>query len=146
MARGIALVATLITGGLVAFQPPANALLARHVGDLGAAFISLLLSAAIVGALLVVAGDVSGLAGINNFRPEHSLGAIAGAAIVVVSLITVRSLGAGGVAAALVGTQLILSALIDRLGLLGVQEVPLSQSRVVGIALLIVGTILVTSR
>lgn len=146
MGRGLAIVLTLAAGALVAFQPPANALLARRVGDLGAAFTSLLLSTLIVGGLLVLAGETGQLGGLSGLRPQHLLGGIAGAAIVLVSLITVRPLGVGGVAAALVATQLIFSALIDRFGALGVRETPLSAPRVVGIALLIAGTVLVTSR
>jgi transporter family-2 protein len=146
MDRALALFLTLLVGGMVAFQPPANALLARHVGDLGAAFTSLLLSTLIVGVLLVAAGEVSQLRGLTGFRPEHALGAIAGAAIVLVSLVTVRSLGALGVTAALVVMQLTVSAVIDRFGILGLDETPLSPARVAGVVLLIAGTLLVTSR
>lgn len=146
MGRGLAIVLTLAAGALVAFQPPANALLARRVGDIGAAFTSLLLSTLIVGGLLVLAGETGQLGRLNAFRPEYLLGGIAGAAIVLVSLITVRPLGVGGVAAALVATQLIFSALIDQFGALGVRETPLTAPRLLGIALLIAGTVLVTSR
>src|SRR3954471_19900327 len=107
MDRLAALVATLAVGALVAFQPPANALLARHVADIGAAFTSLVISTVITGVLLLAVGDVGHLRGLEHFRPEYALGGIAGAAIVLVSLITVRQLGAGGVVAALVATQLI---------------------------------------
>jgi transporter family-2 protein len=146
MEKPLALALTLAVGAIVAFQPPANALLARHVGDLSAAFTSLMISAAILAIMLVAAGDTGELAGLSEFRPVHLLGGIAGAAIVLVSLITVRSLGAGGVAAALVATQLIAAAMIDRLGILGVDKVGLDATRLGGIALLIAGTLLVTSR
>jgi bacterial/archaeal transporter family-2 protein len=146
MDRAPALILTLLVGALVATQPPANALLARHVGDLGAAFTSLLLSTLIVGVLLVAAGEVSQLHGLTAFRPEHALGAIAGAAVVLVSLVAVRSLGALGVTAALVVTQLTVSAVIDRLGVLGLRDTPLSSARLAGVVLLVAGTFLVTSR
>jgi bacterial/archaeal transporter family-2 protein len=143
--KGVALVLTLLVGALIAFQPPANALLARHVGDLGAAFSSLVISTLIVGVLLIAAGEVSQLGGLTGLRPEHTLGGVGGAAIVVVTIAAVRSLGAGGVAAAVVATQLIAAAMIDRSGLLGVDEAPLTPARIGGIALLIAGTLLVTS-
>jgi bacterial/archaeal transporter family-2 protein len=146
MDRGIALLLTLLAGGLVALQPPANRLLADQVGDLGAAFTSLLFSTVIVGCLLLAFGSPSDLGGIGGFRPVHLLGAIAGAAIVAISLITVRTLGAGGVAAALVSMQLIVAALLDQLGMLGLDRIPVTWWRVLGIALLIVGTLLVTAR
>jgi transporter family-2 protein len=146
MSRTLALVLTLLVGVLIAFQPPVNALLARHVGSLGAAFTSLALSTLIVGTLLVVAGDVGDLRGLGEFRPVHVLGGVGGAAIVLVSLIAVRHLGAAGVAAALVATQLIVSALIDRLGLVGLSATPLTPRRMLGIALLIAGTAFVTAQ
>jgi bacterial/archaeal transporter family-2 protein len=142
----VAIVLTLLAGGLIAFQPPANAALARYVDDYGAAFVSLAISALLVAGILVAAGDTGDLKGITGFKPEHLLGGIGGAAIVVVSLVTVRSLGATGVAAALVGSQLVVAALLDKLGVLGLDKTPLTGARVLGIALLILGTVLVTSR
>lgn len=146
MDRTAALLLTLAAGALVAFQPPANALLARHVGDLGAAFTSLVISTAIVAVLLLAAGELGRLQGLDAFRPVHMLGGIAGATIVLVSLVAVRSLGVGGVTAALVATQLIAAVLIDRLGIVGVAETPLTVTRLAGVGLLIAGTLMVTSR
>jgi transporter family-2 protein len=146
MDRGPAIVLTLLVGGLVAFQPPANALLARHVGDVGATFTSLTISWLIMAVVLVGAGEVGSLKGLSEFRPEYLLGGIAGAAIVFISIVTVRSLGAVGVASALVAGQLIVSAVIDRLGILGIPEVGLTATRLTGIGLLLAGTILVTQR
>ena len=146
MDRGAAILLTLIAGALVAFQPPANASLARHVGNLEATLVSLLISVTIISLMLAFSGGFSGLAGITAFRPEHALGGMAGAAIVFVSIVAVKPLGAGGVAAATVATQLIGSAILDRFGVLDLERVGLSATRVIGIALLVVGTVLVTSR
>lgn len=145
MSRLLALVMTFVAGGLVATQPPANELLARHVSVLGAALVSLVISTLIVGLLLVVAGDPSALGGLSHFRPVHVIGGIAGAAIVTVSVVAVRQLGAAGVTAALVTTQLSVSVIIDRLGLLGLEGHAISLPRVVGIGLLFLGTYLVVS-
>jgi transporter family-2 protein len=144
MDRAVALICTLVAGGLVAFQPPANASLAAHVGDLGAALLSLLLSTAVVGVLLLLVGHPGRLSGISGVKPEHALGGLAGAGVVIISLIAVRPLGVGGVTAGLVAAQLIVSVIIDRLGLLGVHHVALSWSRLLGVALVIAGTVLVT--
>lgn len=145
MSRALALLAAFVAGGLVAAQPPANELLARHVSVLGAAFVSLLISTVIVGALLVVAGDPSALGGLSELRPVHVLGGIAGAAIVTVSVVAVRHLGAGGVTAALVTTQLSVSVILDRLGVLGLAGHAISPHRLLGIGLLFLGTYLVVS-
>jgi transporter family-2 protein len=144
MDRTLALILTLLVGGLVALQPPANAALANHVGDIGAAFVSAAITVVIIGVLLVVIGDPGRLSGLRMFRPEYALGGIAGAAIVTVALVTVRSLGVGGVTAVLVSAQLIVSVIADRVGVLGVREVGLGWPRLLGVALVIAGTLLVT--
>jgi bacterial/archaeal transporter family-2 protein len=146
MSRVVALLCTLIVGGLVALQPPANAALAGRVGDIAAAFVSLTISVLIVGVLLVIAGDPGRLSGLRHFRPEYVLGGVAGAAIVTVSLVTVRSLGAGGVTAALVTAQLIVSVIADRVGILGLRQVGIGWQRLAGVALVIAGTYFVTRR
>jgi transporter family-2 protein len=145
MERAFAIVATLLAGALVAAQPPANAQLSNHVGSLGAAFVSLVLSTLIVGALLLATGSYSELSGIGGMRPQHALGGIAGAAIVAVSVVTVKKLGAGGVAAATICTQLIVSVVLDRAGVFDLEKIGLTPIRILGIVLLIAGTVAVTS-
>ncbi len=146
MDRILALVLTLAVGALIAFQPPANAALARHVGDLGATFTSLLIATALASIVLVVAGDPGELRGLQASSPEYLLGPISGAAIIFVTILTVGPLGATGVAAAVVTTQLAASALIDHFALLDVERTELSVVRLSGVALLVIGTVLVTSR
>jgi len=70
-------------------------------------------------------------------------GGILGAVYVTTTLITVRSLGAGGVTAATVAGQLTASVTADRLGVLGLEERALSVPRIAGVMLLVVGTLLV---
>jgi transporter family-2 protein len=142
--RPIAVVCTIAVGLLVGLQPASNAALSEHVGDLGAAFTSLLVAAAIIGVLLLVAGHPGRLTGVTGVRPEHLVGAIGGAAVVAVGLVAVRPLGSGAVIALLVAGQVIISVLADRLGWFGVHQVPIGLGRVLGVALMIAGTVLVT--
>ena len=144
MSRGVAFICTLAAGGLVALQPPVNAALARHVGDLGAAFISLAISIAIIGVLLLAIGHPSRLSGLRSFRLEYLLGGIAGAAIVGVSLVAVRPLGAGGLIALLVAAQLVVSVVADRFGWFGLRHVAIGPGRSIGLALVMAGTLLIT--
>jgi transporter family-2 protein len=58
-------------------------------------------------------------------------------------LITVKSIGAGGVAAATVTGQLTAAVVIDRLGWFGLEQTSLSATRIVGVVLLLAGTFLV---
>jgi bacterial/archaeal transporter family-2 protein len=144
MSRPVAILCTLAVGGLVALQPPANALLAKHVGDLGAAFVSVSISMAVVGIGLIVAGHPGRLNGLGSFKPEYALGGLAGAAVVTVSLVSVRSLGAGGVTALLVAAQLAVSLVADRYSWFGLHHVGLGAGRVAGFALVVGGTVLIT--
>jgi bacterial/archaeal transporter family-2 protein len=143
MSRTVAVICTLATGVLAAIQPPVNASLAKHVSQLGAAFVSLTFSAAIVGVLLLLFGHPASLSGLRSIRPEHALGGIAGAAIVAVTLISVRSLGAGAVVALLVAGQAVVSVIADRLGWFGLHQIAIGPGRVVGVTLVIAGTLLV---
>lgn len=144
MSRGVAFICTLAAGALVALQPPANAALARHVGDLGAAFTSLVISTTVIAVLLLTVGHPGRLSGITGFRPEYAIGGLAGASIVAVSLIAVRPLGAGGVVALLVGGQLIVSVVADRFGWFGLHHVGIGPGRIAGLVLVMAGTVLIT--
>jgi bacterial/archaeal transporter family-2 protein len=144
MSRGLAFICTLAVGGLVALQPPANAALSKHVGDLGAAFVSLAISISVIGLLLLAIGHPGRLAGLSHFRLEYVIGGLAGASVVSVSLITVRPLGVGGVVALLVAGQLVVSVLADRFNVYGIHYAPITFGRVAGLILVIAGTVLVT--
>jgi transporter family-2 protein len=55
----------------------------------------------------------------------------------------VSSIGAAGVVAGTIAGQLTASVVIDRLGVLGLEETAVSVGRLVGIALLFLGTYLI---
>ena len=107
MSRPVAVICVLLVGVLAALQPAANASFSKLVGDLGAAFSSLVISAIFIGVLLVAVGHPGRLSGLGSIKPEHVLGGFAGAAIVTVTLIAVRSLGAGTLVSLFVTAQLI---------------------------------------
>ncbi len=143
MTRSVAVLLTLGAGVVVSLQPPANAALSKHVSDLGAALVSILISLTIIVTLLLAIGHPSRLSGLSSFRPEYALGGIGGAAVVTIGLITVRTLGTGAVIALLVGSQLVVSVVADQLGWFG-HHVSIGPGRALGVALVIAGTVLVT--
>ena len=144
MTRPVAVVCTIAVGLLVGLQPAANAALSEHVGDLGAAFVSLLLATAIIGVLLLVAGHPGRLSGVSAIRPEYLVGALGGAAVVAIGLVAVRPLGVGAVIASLVAGRVIISVVADRFGWFGLHHVGIGAGRVLGVTLVIAGTLLVT--
>jgi bacterial/archaeal transporter family-2 protein len=143
VSKEVAIGATLGVGALVAFQAPVNALLARSVGSFPAAIVNFLVGLAL---LLVIAFVLAGGVDRDPSEPIHwyyLLGGVAGAAYVATALVTVKTLGAGGVTAATIAGQLTASLVADRLGILGLDERALSPPRILGVVLLVVGTFLV---
>ena len=145
MSKEIAVLATVAAGGVVAAQAPANNVLSKYVGNFGAASVNFLVGTA---CLLVVAFAFAG--GFEGDEGAKSpawyywvLGGVSGAFLVAVTLVTVRQLGAGGITAALIAGQLALSVALDRLGVLGLEERAITWEKLVGIALLALGTVLI---
>jgi bacterial/archaeal transporter family-2 protein len=92
----------------------------------------------------VFAGGFGSLSGAAELPWYYTLGGGAvGAAFVIVAIITVPTLGAGGVTAATLAGQLAASLVIDRLGILGLAEREITVGRVAGVAILLLGTYLV---
>jgi transporter family-2 protein len=144
MSRSAAIALTVAAGLLVGLQAPANAALARRVGDFGAAFVSVAIAFVIVTLVLVIAGHPGRLSGLGSIRPEELLGGAGGAAVVTVGLIAVRTLGAGAVVALLVCAQLVISIVADRFGWFGLHHVGIGAGRVFGLVLVVAGTVLIT--
>lgn len=143
MDRGVAVVLTAVAGGLIALQAPINAGLGRATGTLPAAFLSFVVGTVALAAIVVLSGKAAGIGSTFDVSWYYLVGGILGAIYVANALIMVSVIGAGGVAAATVAGQLIASVAIDRLGLFGLHEIPLTPERLLGVVLLIVGTLLV---
>ena len=130
-------------GVLIALQAPVNAGLAKETGSLPAAVVSFLVGTLILVALMAVSGKTGGLSSTFDVSWYYLAGGFLGAAYVFTVLVTVTSIGAGGVAAATITGQLTASVIIDRLGILGLEETSLSAARIAGVALLLAGTYLI---
>ena len=145
MSKEVAVLLTVAAGGLVAAQAPANNVISGQVGSFGAALVSFLVGTAVILVLtFTVAGGIHGDDGGESIAwYVWVLGGVGGAAIVVVTLITVRELGAGGTTAAVIAGQLALSVVLDRAGVLGLDERAVTWEKVLGIALLAAGTVLI---
>ena len=134
---------TACAGGLVAVQAPINAGLGRSTGGLPAALVSFSVGSLALAAIVILSGKAGGLSSTFDVSWYYLLGGLLGAVYVTNALIAVSVIGAGGVAAATVTGQLTASVVIDRLGLFGLDQVPLSAERVIGVGLLLAGTALV---
>jgi len=145
VSKELAALLTVAAGGVVAAQAPVNQVLSVRVGSWGAGTINFL-----VGTLMILvitfafAGGFSGEEGADSPAWYYWVfGGFSGVVIVVTTLVTVRELGAGGVTAAVIAGQLGLSVVLDRVGVLGLDEKAITWQKVLGIALLAAGTVLV---
>jgi transporter family-2 protein len=144
VSKEVAVTAMVVAGGLIAIQAPINAALARTTGTFGAATLNFVVGLVVLlGLTMVVAGGFSAGESDEPMRWYYLAGGVLGAAYVLTSLVMVKHLGAGGVTAATIAGQLALSLVMDKIGVLGLEERPLSLPRVLGVALLAAGVFLV---
>ena len=143
MDRGLAVALMALTGGLIAMQPAVNAGLGKATGNLAAALVSFAIGTLLLAGIVVLAGQAEGIGQVSGVPWYLLLGGVLGAAYVFSALVTVSSIGAGGVAAATITGQLVFSLILDRVGFLGLEETPISAERVVGVLLLLSGTFLI---
>ncbi len=135
---------TASVGGLIALQAPINSMLGKAVGTWQSAAISFALGTLVlVTIVLVAAGGFQSVGQARHVSWYYLTGGVLGAAYVTTVLVTVRSLGAGGVVAATIAGQLTMAVVIDQLGILGVAQHPITAVRALGIVLLGAGTYLV---
>lgn len=147
MDRGVAVVMTALVGGAIALQAPINSMLGRTVGTFQAAAVSFTIGTAVlIGIVFVAAGGFGDLGQARHLPWYYLTGGVLGAAYVTTVLVTVRTLGAGGVTAATIAGQLTAAVIVDHLGVLGVERHPVTLVRLAGIALLAGGTYLVVRR
>jgi transporter family-2 protein len=147
VSRGLAVLLGVGAGCLVGMQAPINSRLGRALGSVQAATFSFLVGTVL---LLLIASFVRG--GLGNLghvgrAPWWALiGGLLGAVYVTVALVAVRTLGASGLTAVVITGQLAISVVIDRFGLLGVARQPVGLQRVLGLALLVAGVVLVVRK
>jgi bacterial/archaeal transporter family-2 protein len=145
--RGTAVLLTSVAGALIALQAPINSQLGRAVGTFQGAFVSFCVgTVALLCIALLARGGLGTLGGLRGLAPVYLTGGLLGAIYVTSVLVTVRSLGAGGVVAATIAAQLAMSVVVDHFGWLGVARDPVSVSKVAGIVLLALGVLLVVRR
>ncbi|MEA2195093.1 MAG: bacterial/archaeal transporter family-2 protein [Solirubrobacteraceae bacterium] len=144
MDRGAAVLLTAFTGGFVALQAPVNSMLGRAIGTWQAAFVSFAIGTMALACIAALAsGGLGQVSGVRSVSWYSLTGGLLGAAYVTTILVTVRTLGAGGVVAATIAGQLAVSVVVDHFGLIGVAKQPVTVAKVAGVVLLGLGTYLV---
>jgi bacterial/archaeal transporter family-2 protein len=144
VSRELAVVLTAATGGLVALQAPINGGLGRAIGSWQAAFVSFAIGTIALAVMASLAkGGIGQIGEVRGVSWVYLTGGVLGAIYITSVIVTVGTLGAGGVVAATIAGQLAISVVVDHLGLLGVERQPITATKLVGVALLATGTYLV---
>jgi transporter family-2 protein len=134
----------VVAGSFIALQAPINGMLGRTIGTFAAASVSFAIgTGALVAITMLVGGGFGDLGEARTLSWYYLIGGALGALYVTSALATVRVLGAGGVTAATITGQLATAVVVDRLGVLGLEQRSLSVLRILGVALLAAGTYLI---
>lgn len=144
MDRNSALALTIGASALVAMQAPLNSHLGRTIGTFQASFVSFAIGTAALVVVVSLAGGFGDISKATTVPWYYLAGGLLGVVYVTTLLVAVRTLGAAGILAGTLVGQMAASVVIDRYGLLGVQQIAITGTRVVGIAVVAVGAWLVT--
>lgn len=144
MQAPVALLLAVIAGVLIAVQAPTNAMLGKALAaPMWAALISFLVGSA---ALLAVALAVSprpSVAGLRDLPWYAWVGGFYGAFFVAVATFTAPRLGIGVLLTAAIAGQLAAALVLDHFGMLGLDRHPINLARLLGLALVVAGAVLV---
>jgi len=142
--RGLAVLLTGSTRQPIALQAPINSVLGKAVGTWQAALVSFAIGTVLLAGIVgVAAGGFGSIGEARHVSWYYLTGGLLGAAYVTTVLVTVRTLGAGGVTAATIAGQLTMAVVVDQRGILGAARHPITALRVVGVALRAAGTFLI---
>jgi transporter family-2 protein len=135
----------LTTGVGLAIQPIVNSRLRAVLGDpMWAGVVQTLVGlAALVVVAVAVRAPLPAAAGLTSLPWWAWTGGMLGITFVVVTIVLPAKLGTALMFATLILGQMVASVLIDHYGFLGVPVVPLSLTRILGVALLIAGVLFI---
>lgn len=139
------LLIALLAGAAVPFQAGSNAALGRLLGHpLWAAGVSLLVSLMmLVPALLLMRAPMPQLQNLAQAPWWAWLGGVAGVIYITAALVLTPRLGAAGFIVCVIAGQVLSSLLIDQFGLMGLPEKPVNWPRLLGVAMIVGGMLVV---
>lgn len=137
--------AAVAIGALVSLQPPINTVMARTLGSpLLASVISIAISLAVVVPVWLTVGAGAGDLGQVRVLPWWVvIGGMLGVVFVAGSVLVAPTLGIALFFVCVVAGQLLGATIADQVGAFGMPVKPLNPTKVIGLALVLVGAALV---
>lgn len=135
----LAIISGLLGGVAVGLQGPLTSLMSQRIGIMESIFVIHFGGALMAGGLLLAMGG--GNLGAWHSVPWYALGAgVFGLVVLSAVSYTIPRIGVATTVTLIVVAQLILSTLLDHFGLLGTAVRPIDLTRVIGMAVLFLGT------
>lgn len=138
------LLALIIAGGATALQAPTNARLAAGVGSpVNAAFVSFAVGTVALGLLATALQTRPDMMSVKSLPAWAWIGGLYGCVFVVSAAWGVPRYGAALVITLMVAGQLLAGLALDHFGALGVPRHPMSLGRIGGVAMVLIGVLMV---
>lgn len=138
----------VFAGIAIAIQSGINAQLRTAINHpILAAFISFFTGTLVLALLLIFSKQAyPSLSTLSNISWYKFTGGMLGVFVVTVAILSVQQIGAANMFVLIVAGQLITALIMDQLGLLGLQQSPLTIQKLIGVVLLIAGAYLVNRK
>ena len=134
-------------GALITVQSVLNAVLGKRAGNLGSVLVLTVVSIAVLVPMVLLfpaTANFQRLLGISEWYLYA--GGVLGIVVLAAPIVLVPRIGATATVTALVVGQLVLAIVVDRIGVFGFPRVDITAAKLVGLVLLIAGTILIVRR
>jgi transporter family-2 protein len=140
----LAILGALISGACAALQTPTNAMLSKAVNSpVNAALISFAVGTAALFAIALALGQRPNAEAVRGLPAYAWAGGLYGAFFVTAAAFAAPRIGLAFFITLLIAGQLGMALLLDHLGAFGLERQPISPVRVMGILLVLAGTVLV---
>jgi transporter family-2 protein len=134
----------LIAGFCACFQGTMNGHWQSRIGVHSTILINGVVVAGLTALFFLIANQTPFEKIVSEIRPWVLLNGVCGATILTVAALTFPRIGAASVIVLMVAGQLLTAIILDHFGVLNLPHHPISVSRIVGIAFVVVGVILTT--
>lgn len=133
------IIIAILIGICLALQPPINAQLGKAINSKNAALTSVLISSFSMLMIILFTGNIKEYCNITKVPPYYWIGGFLGIVVVFGSILVIPSLGTLTAFSIFVSTQLIIGALVNHFGWLGIPKSPITITKLFGIVFLILG-------
>jgi bacterial/archaeal transporter family-2 protein len=139
----LAILLTIVSGGLAAAQAPTNAMLARALfSPINAALASFAVGTVALLLIAIPLGIRPDAAATRALPAYAWFGGLYGAFFVAAAAFSAPKMGITFYVTALIAGQIVVALLIDQYGAFGVAQQPITAARVIGVLLLLAGVFL----